>query len=109
MTVFGCRSPAGERTEPGLRLVGGPVENDNRQPRYRAEGREIVTVHTGRRQTPPKAREALFFMVEGILATQQDDLVDSDILRAGDLIRAIREAERNDPTPPAAAAVGVAA
>ncbi|HYC66678.1 hypothetical protein [Brevundimonas sp.] len=100
---FSCTSLrlVAEPVEAIVSRLASVVENDNREPRYRAEGREIVTVHTGRRQSPPKAREALFFMVEGILATNQDDLVDSDILRMADLVRAIRAAERNDPTPPA--------
>lgn len=92
--VFGCRSGAGA-------FVAPTTVNDNREPRFVADGRDIVTVHSGRRQTPPRARDDLLLMIEGILATRQDDLVDSDILRAGDLIRAIRAAERNDPTPPA--------
>lgn len=77
---------------------------DPRQPRFYAEGRMVVTTHTGRRVTPPMARDALRFEVEGVLATNQDDLVDADILRIGDLIRAIRAAERQDPTPPASIA-----
>ena len=77
--------------------------SDPREPRYVAEGRMVVSVYSGRRQTPPVAREALSFHVEGVLATTHDDLVESDIAIIGDLIRSIRAAERNDPTPPAAA------
>jgi len=77
-------------------------DNDGRTPRYVAEGREIVTVHTGRRVSPPRAREALFCEIEAVLATQQDELVEGDLLRVGDLVRAIRAAERSDPLPPAA-------
>lgn len=109
-------SPQGSPVEPpfgcGLRLVGETTdaivsrladrfEGDERQPRYVAEGREIVTVHTGRRVSPPKAREALHYLIDGILALPTDDLVDSDILRAADLMKAIRAAERGDPLPPA--------
>jgi len=77
--------------------------SDPREPRYVAEGRMVVSVYSGRRQTPPVAREALRFHVEGVLATNCDDLVDGDIATIGDLIKAIRAAERNDPTPPASA------
>ena len=111
--VFGCTSG------PGLRPVGEAVDrivgrlavvadNDGRQPRYYAEGRMVVTTHTGRRVTPPMAREALHLEVEGVLATRQDDLVESDLLRIADLVRAIRAAERQDPQPPAAAALRAA-
>lgn len=113
--VFGCSTAPGERRdERGLHLVGDDVapivsrladrlEGPDRQPRFYAEGRMVVTAHTGRRVTPPQAREALHYEVEGVLATTQDDLVDGDILRIADLIRAIRAAERQDPTPPAQA------
>lgn len=95
-----------------MRPVGAPVETvlsrvmqrageGERQPRYHAEGRFIVSTHTGRRQTPPVARQALGFLVDSALSVRDDDLAESDILMVGDLIRAIRDAERNDPTPPA--------
>jgi hypothetical protein len=74
-----------------------------RGPRYRVEGRMIVSVHTGRRQNPVLAREALRFQIEGVLATNHEELVESDLAMINDLIRAIREAERNDPLPPAQA------
>lgn len=103
---FGCAPfrPLADAIDTVVSRLAVVADNDGREPRYRAEGREIVTVHTGRRATPPMAREALHLMIEGILATRQDDLVAGDILRAGDLIRAIRQAERNDPLPPAAIA-----
>lgn len=114
--VFACSSGPGSvpkpQTAPGLRLVGeetdrivnrlaAKVDGNARQPRYVAEGREVVTVSTGRRQTTPRAREALSFAVDGALSTNCEDLVPHDIAAVCDLIRAIRAAERNDlpPTP----------
>lgn len=99
----------------GPRPVGAPLETvlsrlidrageGDRIPRYIADGRMVVSVHTKRRQTPPLARQALGFLVDSALSVHDDDLADSDVLMIGDLIRAIREAERNDPTPPAAIA-----
>jgi len=87
---------------PVLREVA--ANEAGRGPRYRVEGRTIVSVHTGRRQTPVRAREALWFQVEGVLATNHDDLVETDLAMIADLVRAIRQAERNDPTPPASMA-----
>jgi hypothetical protein len=49
-------------------------------------------------------RQALGFQVEGVLATPHDELVEADLAMICDLVRAIREAERNDPLPPAAVA-----
>lgn len=63
-----------------------------------------MSVHTNRRQTPPIARQALGFLVDSALSIGDPDLAEADILMVGDLIRAIREAERNDPLPPAAIA-----
>lgn len=106
--VFACSSG------PGLRLVGeetdrivsrlaAKVDGMPRQPRYVADGREVVTVSTGRRQTTPRAREALSYAVDGALSTNCEDLVPHDIAAVCDLILAIRAAERNDlpPTPQA--------
>lgn len=105
---FGCTSgpglrPVGEARDRIVSRLADRFEGEDRQPRYYAEGRMVVTAHTGRRVTPPMAREAAHLELEGILATRQDDLVDADILRLGDLLRAIRQAERNDPLPPAQA------
>ena len=104
--VFGCTSG------PGLRPVGETVDrivsrlavvsdNDGRQPRYYAEGRRVVVAHSGRQVPVTQAREAAHLELEGVIATRQDDLVEGDLLRLGDLVRAIRQAERADPTPPA--------
>jgi hypothetical protein len=82
------------------RIIARSGETE-RQPRYVAQGRLIVSVHTGRRQTPPVARQALGFLIDSALAVVDDDLAESDIGMVGDLIRAIRQAERNDPLPPA--------
>ena len=90
--VFACSSGPGERLD----------RETPRQRRYIAIGREVVNVHSGRRQSPPRAREALTFLVESVLATSYESLVETDLLVIGDLVRAIRAAERNDPTPPAA-------
>lgn len=98
---FGCR-PIGEVLAPVTQLV--TAANEPRQPRYVAEGREVVNVHTGRRQSPPKAREALTFLVESALASTYESLVETDLLVIADLVHAIRQAERADPTPPASMA-----
>ena len=95
--------------QPIARIIPGVLREiaaneAGRGPRYRVEGRMIVSVHTGRRQTPVLAREALWFQVEGVLATNHDELVDTDLSMIAELIRAIRAAERNDPTPPASLA-----
>jgi len=81
------------------------ANEEGRGPRYRVEGRTIVSVHTGRRQNPVLAREALRFQIEGVLATTHEELVETDLAMVCDLVRAIREAERNDPLPPCAVAV----
>lgn len=115
MDTFTPRSPVEPPFGCGPRLVGevadtivsrlaDRIEGDARQPRYFAEGRMIVTAHTGRRVTPPRAREALWFEVEAVLATTHDELVEGDLLRIADLVKAIRAAERQDPTPPASIA-----
>lgn len=101
---FGCSSalrPVGE-VAPIRQLV--TAANEPRQPRYVAEGREVVNVHTGRRQSPPKAREALTFLVDSALSTTYESLVETDLLVIADLVHAIRQAERSDPTPPASIA-----
>lgn len=104
---FGCSAG------PGFRPIGEVVDtvvsriahdNDGRTPRYVAEGREIVTVHTGRRQSPPRAREAAQNLFDGALANRDDGLADSDLRSLADIVRAIRAAERSDPLPPAAIA-----
>lgn len=96
---FGC----------ALRVVGEgttipePV-NDTRLPRYIAKGRYVVTTATGRAVSPPVARRAAAELMESALATRDEGLAETDTLALGDLIRAIREAERGDPLPPAAVA-----
>ena len=92
----------GEQTDRIVSRLADRFEGEGREPRFFADGREIVTTHTGRRVNPCQAREALHYEVDGVLATNQDELVEADILRIGDLIKAIRAAERSDPTPPAA-------
>jgi len=92
--------------QPIARIIPGVLREiaaneAGRGPRYRVEGRMIVSVHTGRRLTPVIAREALRFQVEGVLATVHDELVETDLAMICDLVKAIRAAERNDPTPPA--------
>lgn len=82
----------------------GVEPEDTRRPRYVAEGRYIVTVASGRVQTPPTARRAAAELLEACLATRDEGLAETDSLALTDLIRAIRQAERNDPTPPAAIA-----
>lgn len=91
--VFACSSGPGVHSE--------LPDNDDRQPRYVAEGRDIVNVYSGRRQTPPVAREALRHAVESALSNTVEDLVEPDIAIIADMVRAIRQAERNDPLPPA--------
>ncbi|RZJ46495.1 MAG: hypothetical protein EON87_04410 [Brevundimonas sp.] len=82
----------------------GVEPNEARRPRYLAEGRHIVTVSSGRVQTPPTARRAAAELLEACLATRDEGLAETDTLALADLVRAIRQAERNDPTPPAAVA-----
>ena len=97
--------PVGGAIETVLsRIIAQRGEEGVRCPRYIADGRTIVSVHTKRRQTPPLARQALGFLIESALSATDEDLSECDILMAADLIRAIRQAERNDPTPPAAIA-----
>lgn len=110
--VFACSSGPGVR--PGLRLVAECVEPivrslgvepvEGRQPRYRAEGRCVVTVSSGRVQSPQTARHAAHELLEACFSTRDEGLAETDTLALNDLIRAIRQAERNDPTPPAAIA-----
>lgn len=95
--------PVGAAVETVMSRIAGRAGEGEREPRYRAEGRLIVSVHTQRRQSPPVARQALSYLVESALAVVDEDLAESDILMVADLIRAIRQAERNDPTPPAQA------
>lgn len=103
---FGCSAttglrPVGETVDRIVSRLAAVSDSDGRQPRYYAAGRMVVTAHSGRRASPPQAREAAHLELEGVIATRQDDLVEADLLRLGDLVRAIREAERNDPLPPA--------
>lgn len=101
---FGCKPlglrPVGEVLEPVRQLV--TAANEPRQPRYVAEGREIVNVHRGARWSPPRARAELKDLYEAVLATTYESLVETDLLVINDLVHAIRQAERSDPTPPAA-------
>jgi len=99
MTVEPFRHVAAPLDTVMSRIIARTGEAE-RQPRYVAQGRLIVSVHTGRRQSPPRAREALRFLVDSALAVEGDDLAESDIGMICDLIRAIRQAERNDPEPP---------
>lgn len=103
---FGCRPlslrSVGEVLSPIHQLV--TAANEPRQPRYVAEGREVVNVHSRRRQSPPRAREALTHLVESVLSTTYESLVETDLLVIADLVHAIRQAERADPTPPASIA-----
>lgn len=94
--------PVAQPVDTVLSRIMHRMGGDERQPRYRAEGRLIVSHHTNRRQTPPVARQALGFLVDSALSVRDPDLAECDMLMIVDLIRAIREAERNDPTPPAA-------
>jgi hypothetical protein len=104
---FGCSPLSGlrpirETLEPVRQLA--IAANEPRQPRYVAEGREVVNVHSGRRQSPPNARAALTYLVESALSTTYESLVETDLLVIADLVHAIRQAERADPTPPASIA-----
>lgn len=87
----------------GLRLVDEDFE-PVRVARYVAQGRYVVTSATGRAVSPPVARRAAAELLESSLAARDEGLAETDILALGDLLRAIRDAERNDPTPPAAVA-----
>jgi len=106
--VFACSSG------PGLRLVGeetdrivsrlaAKVGGEGLEPRYFAKGRFVVTAASGRQRTTPVARGAANHLLESALAVSQDEYAETDIRELGDLIRAIRAAERNDlpPTPQA--------
>ena len=108
--VFGCTSgpdlrPVGETVDRIVSRLAVVADNDGRQPRYFAEGRMVVNTHTGRRQTPPMAREAAANLLDSALAIRDDGCSDSDLRSLSDLVRAIRQAERNDPLPPCAVAV----
>lgn len=87
-------------------LIVGPevVAQAPRRPRYVAEGRNVVTVSSGRVQSPQTARTAAHELLEACFSTRDEGLAETDTLALTDLIRAIRQAERNDPTPPAAIA-----
>lgn len=103
---FGCSAiaglrPVGEAVDTIVSRLADRIEGNDREPRYFAEGRDIVNVYSGRRQTPPMARDALKQAVEASLSNTIESLVEPDIAIVGDLIRAIRDAERADPTPPA--------
>lgn len=101
---FGCAPRlVGEVTDAIVSRLADRIEGNDRQPRYFAEGRFVVTAHSGRRVPVTQAREAAHLELEGVIATRQDALVESDLLRLADLVRAIRQAERNDPLPPAQA------
>lgn len=92
---FGCS---------GLRLVSEDFEPPVRRPRYVADGRYIITTATGRAVSPPVARRAAFELLEATLAARDEGLAAVDTEALGDLVRAIRAAERGDPLPPAAVA-----
>lgn len=105
---FGCSAitglrPVGEAVDTIVSRLADRIEGNDREPRFYAEGRFVVTAHSGRRVPVTQAREAAHLELEGVIATRQDELVEADLLRLGDLVRAIRQAERNDPTPPAIA------
>lgn len=70
-------------------------------PRFVAEGRDVVATGSGKRRTPQQAREYLQHVMEDALSVRDDVTAEADVIMITDLIRAIREAERNDPTPPA--------
>lgn len=70
-------------------------------PRFVAEGREVVATGSGKRRTPQQAREYLQHVMEDALSVRDDVTAEADVIMITDLIRAIREAERNDPLPPA--------
>lgn len=77
------------------------------EPRYGVQGGMIVSLATGRKQTPIEARRALGHYLEDALTVPQSDLVDIDLIHIAHLvraIRAIRAAEGTDPTEPAAMA-----
>lgn len=84
-----------------LAVVSAPANEV--APRYIAEGREVVAA-SGRRMKPQAAREHLALLVEDALAVREDITAEADTIMIGDLIRAIRGAERGDPLPPAAVA-----
>lgn len=88
-----------------LSVLAVPANKISR--RYTVEGREIIA-STGRRMTPPQARSLLTLLVEDSLAVRDEITAEIDRLMINDLIVAIREAERNDPLPPAAAALRAA-
>jgi len=73
-------------------------------PRFVAEGRDVVSVGSGKRRSPQQARDYLRFVAEDALSVREDIVAEVDIVMLGDLIRAIRDAERGEPTPPAAIA-----
>ena len=73
-------------------------------PRFVAEGREVVATGSGKRRSPPQAREYLQHVLDDALSVRDDVTAEADTIMIADLIRAIREAERNDPLPPAAMA-----
>lgn len=72
--------------------------------RYFAQGREVVAAGSGKRRTPQQARQHLSLIVEDALAVREEVTAEADLIMITDLIRAIREAERNDPLPPASMA-----
>jgi len=69
-------------------------------PRYVASGGMVKTSHSGRLQTPARAREALQGWLEDALTTRHPVLVDIDLLHIVGLIHAIREAEGTGPDAP---------
>lgn len=73
-------------------------------PRYRAEDGMIVSLGTGRKQTPARARIAAEYQMASCLNGDRIFL-ETDLRCLTDLIRAIRVAEGRDdePTPPSAA------
>ena len=74
------------------------------EPRYGVQGGMIVSLATGRKQTPIEARRALGHYIEDALTVPQSDLVDIDLIHIAHLVRAIRAAEGTDPTEPASMA-----
>lgn len=63
------------------------------QPTYLAEGGMVVARHSGRQQSPERAREALGYLIDDALTCRHPDILEADLRMIGDMIRAIREAE----------------